>query len=481
MSNTNIKTLSNDINFTKDQKIAVEGILNFIKKPYDEKTTSVALIGAGGVGKTFITKYIIDNCSYGRNSIKCSAPTHKACRVFANAVGMSKVDTVQKTFGLRLDLNLEDFDPDNPQFDPKGEVLLEGISLLIIDEASMIPFKLSKFIDKVCKSKGVKVIYIGDNSQLAPVNESRSSAFTNCFKVFTLTTIVRQKAENPMSKLLDMLRRDIRYKSNDFLHYIYSNQNSETINEFGEGFKICSDKEFMDAIQFYFSKQEYLTDINKYRIISYTNLAVSKWNMFVRSKIIPNYDKEVITRNDLLMSYTSIVDDFLSTIFYNSEEYIVHDIVNYKDPRYDIKGYLVKFQKVYGGDITKPMFIIDHRDTYSIRIFYKILNDLKESAKKATSGTRVAKWKMYFDFRAKYMIITNVLDKNGRTVIDRSLDYGFAISAHKSQGSTYDIVFVDVKDIIYDKNGNLYGDKEDMLRRLYVACSRARSKIYLRL
>ena len=47
------------------------------------------------------------------------------------------------------------------------------------------------------------------------------------------------------------------------------------------------------------------------------------------------------------------------------------------------------------------------------------------------------------------------------------------------QGSTYDVVFVDVNDIVYDKNGRPYTNQDDLLRRLYVGCSRARKKLIL--
>jgi ATP-dependent exoDNAse (exonuclease V) alpha subunit len=61
----------------------------------------------------------------------------------------------------------------------------------------------------------------------------------------------------------------------------------------------------------------------------------------------------------------------------------------------------------------------------------------------------------------------------------RDIDYGFAISSHKSQGSTYKTVFVDVNDMIYDKNGKPYTNRDELLRRLYVACSRASHELIL--
>lgn len=47
------------------------------------------------------------------------------------------------------------------------------------------------------------------------------------------------------------------------------------------------------------------------------------------------------------------------------------------------------------------------------------------------------------------------------------------------QGSTYDIVFVDVNDMLIDKNGKPYSDFDDLLRRLYVGCSRAKKELIL--
>lgn len=48
------------------------------------------------------------------------------------------------------------------------------------------------------------------------------------------------------------------------------------------------------------------------------------------------------------------------------------------------------------------------------------------------------------------------------------------------QGSTFDTALVDVDDIVFDKNGVPYTDCEEVNRRLYVACSRCRNKLYLK-
>ena len=67
----------------------------------------------------------------------------------------------------------------------------------------MINRGLLMFLEKTCKSNKCKLIYIGDDSQLSPVNEKYSAAFKG-IKTNKLTQIVRQGDDNPISYLLDL-------------------------------------------------------------------------------------------------------------------------------------------------------------------------------------------------------------------------------------------------------------------------------------
>ena len=78
------------------------------------------------------------------------------------------------------------------------------------------------------------------------------------------------------------------------------------------------------------------------------------------------------------------------------------------------------------------------------------------------------------------LLLTNIVNRQGQLLYSRDLDYGFAMTSHKSQGSTFDTVFVDVNDIVFDKRGEIYANVEEINRRLYVACSRCRNKLYLK-
>lgn len=469
----------NIYNFTNDQQKAIGNIISFIAAPFNPAKYIVGLTGAGGTGKTFITKYIISHCKYSNSVIKCTSSTHKACRVFSQALDGKDVDTIQSTFGLRLDLRLEDFDPANPQFNPMAKPKLENIKLLLVDEASMLPSKLVTFICNECKKLEIKIIFIGDNYQLAPVSEKKSIAFDRCFKINQLKEIVRQAANNPITNLLELLRYDIEHHTYRFLEYISKNIGVTNYNDINEGFCICGKESFRHLINMSFNDEAYKKNIDMYRIIAYTNACVSGWNSYIRNTIIQDSDKNIITKNDLIMSYETIVNEFMEIVINNSEEYIINDIVNFVDDTYGFKGFLVKFQLIHGGMITRPLFIIDHRDKFTIQKYHKTITSLISSAKSASGGTRVSKWKAYYEFKKKYLIAANIIDRNGKTLYSRDIDYGFAITAHKSQGSTYDTVFIDVNDMVYDRMGKPYANQEDLLRRLYVGCSRARTELIL--
>lgn len=469
----------NVYNFTNDQQKAIDNIILFIATPFNPAKYIVGLTGAGGTGKTFITKYIISHCKYSNSVIKCTSSTHKACRVFSQALDGKDVDTIQSTFGLRLDLRLEDFDPANPQFNPMAKPKLENIKLLLVDEASMLPSKLVTFICNECKKLEIKIIFIGDNYQLAPVNEKKSIAFDRCFEINQLKEIVRQAANNPITNLLELLRYDIEHHTYRFLEYISKNIGVTNYNDINEGFCICGKESFRHLINMSFNDEAYKKNIDMYRIIAYTNACVSGWNSYIRNTIIQDSDKNIITKNDLIMSYETIVNEFMEIVINNSEEYIINDIVNFVDDTYGFKGFLVKFQLIHGGMITRPLFIIDHRDKFTIQKYHKTITSLISSAKSANGGTRVSKWKAYYEFKKKYLIAANIIDRNGKTLYSRDIDYGFAITAHKSQGSTYDTVFIDVNDMVYDRMGKPYANQEDLLRRLYVGCSRARTELIL--
>lgn len=479
ISTLNIKKV--DIsNFTKDQAKAYEGLLEFINSPYDEQNFKVALTGAAGTGKTYLVKALLLNSKKSFSVVGLAAPTHKAVRVLGNSIGLKgiNINTLQSDLGLRLNFDVEKFDINNPPFDPKGKIKIGNYQIYIVDEASMINRGLCMFLEKTCKSNKTKLIYIGDESQLSPVGERYSSAFKG-LPVFRLFEIVRQGENNPISYLLGLLRYDVEHKTYNFLNYIVKNP-SKFNSDYTKGYQVCNTEMFNQFVYNNFNDEELTRNVDYTKVIGYTNKCVTYWNKVIRSSIIEDANKSILGKNDLIISYVTLVNNFNECIIKNSEEYIINDIVNYVHPQYELKGFMVKFTAIHGGAVTKPLFIVDHSDKFTIQKYVQISKSLIEQAKEAKKTYRSQSWKNYYEFKESCLLLTNIINQNRVIEFSRDIDYGFALTSHKSQGSTFDTVLIDVNDIVYDKNGNVYTDCEDVNRRLYVACSRARNKLYLK-
>lgn len=472
--------------FTNDQLNAYKTLIDFINKPFDKSDYKRALVGPAGTGKTYLVKAIIKNCNLSYSTIGLSAPTHKACRVLNDSIGISNINinSLQSDLGLRLNFDVDKFDLKNPPFDPKGRIKIENYRLYIVDESSMINRDLVIFLEKICITNNCKIIYIGDASQLPPVNEKFSSAFKG-IKTCKLKQIVRQGEDNPISYLLELLRFDIEHKSFTFLDYI--TKNNYRMNEDNtKGYQVCNNEQFEDFVYRNFSDEELTKNVDFAKVIAYTNTCVSSWNKFIRNTIIKDADKSIITKNDLLISYTTLVNQFNDCIIKNSEEYILKDVVNYTHPKYNLKGFMVKFIAIYGGRVTSPLFIVDHKDKFTINMYVKLARQFVQDAYNAPVKFRAQKWKDYYNFKESCLLLTNIIKPNPinrfTTEIEfsRDLDYGFSLTSHKSQGSTFDTALVDVNNIVFDKFGRPYASAEDINRRLYVACSRAKNKLYLK-
>ena len=478
----NNKDAASILGFTADQRKAYFELIEFINGDYNENDYKRALSGPAGSGKTYLVKALIKNCKYSYSMIKLSAPTHKACRVLKESINIAgvKAYTMASCLGFRPNYDSKNFDIKNPPFDSKGRVKIidEKPALLIIDESSMIGRGELFYIEKFCKQVKSKILFIGDSYQLPPINEIYSPTFRGT-KTCQLNTIVRQGEDNPISEILPILRQDIDFKTYNFLNYIIRNRSKfNDVNT--KGYCVCDSERFTELVQINFNDAEFAKNIEFTKLIAYTNPCVSNWNKFIRNYIIKDADKSVLTKNDLILSGITIVDKFNETVIINSEEYVINDIVNYTHPNYNIRGFLVKFQAIYGGAISSPLFVVDHSDNYSIQMYYKLSNELINAAKNAKATLRAQRWRDYFEFKESCLILVEIQNSLGETLINRNIDYGFSITAHKAQGSTYDTVFVDVDDIVFDKNGSIRADCDTINRLLYVACSRAKNKLYLK-
>jgi hypothetical protein len=100
----------------------------------------------------------------------------------------------------------------------KGQVILKKtdniklpskVSLVVVDEASMVGRALLSAIEHYSRKLGFAVLFVGDHLQLPPVMEGLGLAFRLSRKV-VLTEVIRQESSSPVIEIADGLRRAIK-------------------------------------------------------------------------------------------------------------------------------------------------------------------------------------------------------------------------------------------------------------------------------
>ena len=430
------------------------------------------LEGAAGTGKTTIVKNILDDLK-NKKKIIVTAPTHQAKQIISEKTNR-QAETIHSLLGLRPNIELDNFDPNKPVFDIKAEERIKYYDLVVIDEASMINKNAFDLIIEKSNQYNSKVLFIGDKHQLPPVNELFSKVFTTKNK-HSLIEIVRQKESNPNQLLLDIAIKDIDNNTDNLLTFLKDVK--ENRNDKEEGFVVLNKKEFAKDLLYYYNDSEFKYNYNYIKTLAFQNETIKKINIFIRNNIQKGI-QERICNTDILLSYSSIKDnglkgyteniskniDELPIILSNSStsKIIYFELVIEKIGNVLLKGYKIKLE-----GISQKLFIL-HNDSYNDFIL--------EYNRLLQQGIVFKKWKEYYNFKERVLLIDNLKIDN-KTTVNKNLDYGYALTTHKSQGSTYTntaILFSDL--LIMRKFGRTLKEKQDNIelsrKLIYVALSR---------
>lgn len=420
---------------------------------------------------TFILRYFLQHVV--DKSYTITAPTHKALRVLEAQIGRKGM-TLHSLHGLKPNIDLQNFDIENPQFDPLNPCKIQNYNLIVIDECSMINKDLFLLNHNKAKEFNTKILYVGDPLQLPPVNEDISPTFAVVKNKVELTDVVRQEEGNPLLELFPILRDDIVNKTNNFLYHIIRNRDRI---ENGIGYQILPVAQFKEKLLEEFNSDIFHKNIDHYRIVAYTNNAVTEWNSLIRNSIVGK-DADIIHINDLLLSYNTIVDEFKDPIILNSEDYIIEDIRPYiSDER--LKTFAVNLKSMYDGHITQPFLVVDSKDV-SFERYKNILTLLYNRA----ANHEQHGWYVYYKFKNRFLTNTRftINTVQGTKYINKDIDYGYAMTVHKTQGSTFDNVAIDLTNLVFTQTR--YGRREvdiDIRNKLiYVALSRAKNSVILK-
>lgn len=463
------------------QKSALYELEKFI----EDYGTEITLSGYAGTGKSTIigifSKWL--DHRIGRGNIVYTAPIHRANVITKQNNPNANVYTLSALFGFTPDtdeaMERESLDLRELEFRAKNQVKYEPGQLIIIDEASMVQDGLYEYIQKIVAKDGVSVIYVGDSAQLRPVKSDHiSKVFTSDGVPQITLTKVERTGDNPILKEATRLRRG------EGLSY------QTDINDKGQGVLYTSnDTVINENLKQIISSEEFNADPLHFRVITATNAAAATYNSKIRSLRYGKFAKP-FAKGDILMGYSNKLrkpDGSYRLI--NSMDYIVQNVrdttVKFKTDKGDIEFKAFKLSiRPIGNTIMDDFHItvIDKNEPDS-KLFeiveYK--DRLWRMAKEAKQDKQISKYRdlvqMAFNIDNELNITKNLEDNQGRLKIRKAIDYGYAQTVWKSQGSTYSKVLILSNEI--DTFG--YGRDVMQLRNelRYVAVSRAKNFVII--
>ena len=451
--------------------------------------------GSAGSGKTTIAKAVLDKVY----SVIVTAPTHKAKKIVSRSTGY-KGETIQKILGMKPEVTLEDFRADNVLFAMSGKSLLGQYKIVLIDEASMLSKDLVGLLMDNAKQYGIKVIFLGDPRQLPPVGEGFGRVFSDKdILQISLTKVERQQVGNPLIELYDKIlcnideidekMKEIRDTPNItpykkmLLSANFDNIPYEFVSnmkEDGVGYRFIQDKkEFGSLILGHFKIGQDLDN----KVICWSNDNVRSYNNSIRNNLLGSKDLP-IQEGEFLMAYNTVTDpeDWRRVLYENSADYMVVKVseayrqaANFDEKlKYDIKGWVVTIEDIDNDMGSEKVFIVSQE---SYREYIEIEQTYSKFALDAKTNNKRWAWKQYYDFRNRFALMTDIRQYYKGIVKDPKkvtvdFDFGYAITIHKSQGSTYNNVFM--VDDFYD-NPN----PAERWRLAYVGLSRPRLGAYI--
>lgn len=463
------------------QKSALYELEKFI----EDYGTEITLSGYAGTGKSTIigifSKWL--DHRIGRGNIVYTAPTHRANVITKQNNPNANVYTLSALFGFTPDTDIAmeqgSLDLRELEFRSKNQVKYEPGQLIIIDEASMVQDGLYEYIQKIVAKDGVSVIYVGDSTQLRPVKSDHiSKVFTSDGVPQITLTKVERTGDNPILKEATRLRRG------EGLSY------QTDINDKGQGVLYTSDDAIIDKnLKQIVTSEEFNADPLHFRVLTATNAAVSAYNSKIRSLRYGKFAKPFV-KGDIIMGYSNKLrkpDGSYKLV--NSGDYVIQNItdttVKFKTDKGDIEFKAFKLSIRPTGSTIMDDFqitVIDKNEPDS-KLFeiveYK--DRLWRMAKEAKQDKQISKYRdlvqMAFNIDNELNITKNLEDNQGRLKIRKAIDYGYAQTVWKSQGSTYSKVLILSNEI--DTFG--YGRDVMQLRNelRYVAVSRAKNFVII--
>lgn len=476
VKNTDVTTVrstgkSGGITYNKEQQSAIINAVSFLKKNTDP-TQYYVIEGKAGTGKTTIAKEILKE--FEGQQIYVAAVSHKAKGVIKNSFGE---DTKGKKFfsiaGLLGMKGINDNDTQTTKFQVGLKVPLQDNppALLVIDEASMITEDvLKKIIDinsSLSESLQFQMLFLGDIGQIQPIRDEQSEFYRthkdllnkksdifNSKHKSKLITRVRQGEANPILPYADYFWENSQKENpelNPTQHIVRNNQ----ITDKGSLLFSNSEAEVLNSVIKAVKNAVEKGLTNHVKIVTYHVNEKTELNQKIHEALFGK-DSDYSKGDMLILNSPYDLPDVNATME-NSSEIQIKSI---QDTDVDEFGVHTLYLETNGTAYTRTgneqkdcvIHVVSRND---IGLYNQKLQELASRAKRQTNrALKKQAWSDFWEYKGRYA----------------DVDFGYAITAHKSQGSTYDIVVVDEKDIM----GTTATSNQEKSELIYTALTRPR-------
>lgn len=472
--NTDVTTVrstgkSGGITYNKEQQSAIVNAVSFLKTNTDP-TQYYVIEGKAGTGKTTIAKEILKE--FEDEQIYVAAVSHKAKGVIKSSFGD---DTRGKKFfsiaGLLGMKGINDNDTQTTKFQVglKVPLLDNPPALLVIDEASMITEDvLKKIIDiNSSLSRPFQMLFLGDIGQIQPIRDEQSEFYRthkdllnkksdifNSKHKSKLITRVRQGEANPILPYADYFWENSQKENpelNPTQHIVrnnqitdkgsllFSNSEGEVLNSVIKAVKNAVEKGLTNHVKIVTYHVNEKTELNQkiHEALFGKDSDYSKGDMLILNSPYDLPDVNATMENSSEIQIKSIQDE-------DTDEFGVHTLY------LETNG--IAYTRTGNEQKDCVIQVVSRND---IGLYNQKLQELASYAKRQTNrALKKQAWGDFWEYKGRYA----------------DVDFGYAITAHKSQGSTYDIVVVDEKDIM----GTTATSNQEKSELIYTALTRPR-------
>lgn len=434
------KELPKDPELTPDQAEALRNI----EAAY-EPGTFYLLTGHAGTGKTYLMQRLTKSMLANKRRVVLSAPTHKAVTVLARKLAEAKIEGVAcRTIHSVLSLKAK---PQTDRLVFQRERGAEPVTadIVVVDECSMVDQDLFRHIKRHLPN--AFVLFVGDPAQLPPVGEADSQTFRTENRSH-LTTIVRQAAGNPILAAADVIRKS-QGRASDLSWCVQSALAS------GHGVFVPGEAAYR-WMKKAFTSPEFEADPDSFRYLAWTNERVAQINETIRRwRYGQNIPTPFMPGESALFRQPLILENTL--LFANNQEakvtairrgtftHIVEEAHGLPKWTASVPSWEICLRDADGNEKMVHM-VADNIE------FQKVIARITEEA--ADSRLR---WKHLHEFKQSLAQLQSI----------------YALTVHKSQGSTIGSVFVDLPDIRRREETNLL----EAQQMLYVAVTRPSKRL----